>query len=701
MKLKRLFAVLLAGVLLFSSCSKTDLNTIPNDASSNDSSDISDPMKQPTNTKIETPPATSYGYNFGEGDIDYSDGKMTLSPTLMGGETGTTVGFMVFIDGIPQMYTTETSSKPAYISNFNIEANSEKTHKLVIDAKVDAVCSKHVISVSSLLVPDFVPPLETPSFGNYHKILRNMSKVLSDEITDISSADEYKILKTENRVLTSEEKEEFNLGDEYGSGYTTECDLQQFERLENTFTLKGDESSLVATLCAYSTMPAVQDFRVTVFVNHKPVKINGDYDFIDVTMEGGKISQTEITLDNINIGDFVYCMAVPLVEGEMAMKSRSKIVISENNDNINENNTFDKNDDHASNSATMSNTENNSSNLENTGSSDQSNSTAGSSENPNNSDNNSSSDDIILNTSKLTPIFAIKNSFYANTQRDYSVYPALVKLNSNGEVEKTISNVYNANLHNDIIAVIKSGDILQNDIIVFDTVAGTTIMLLDEDLNVIKSLDISGIYGKFDFDEDRIVYVSENDREICCCDWNWSNHQTLLSLSNDQNGAEYFVDIKLGDGFVALNAQGKVSGADADFYGICDFSGNYEINRKDGINHSQVYGKTAVWGDRHTNVVGGVMPSGEIIIYQSGNFQSIKTENILESQDVFLTGENEFFTALGDDYAVVKQYSNGIKSGEIFLGAGNDADIVIRIREKVFVNVFGNNETFLKSWEMS
>lgn len=675
MKFKRLSVLLLSTILLVSGCSKTDPDSIPSGTTSNSNSEISDPMKQPTDQSSEAPPATSYGFNFGTEDIDYSDGQLTLSPMLIGGETPTRVGFMVFIDGIPQKYCSESSSEYSYISSFDVDENSEKTHKLTVDTVIDSDMPDHIISISTMLVPEFVPPLETPTFGNYHRILRNMSKKLSDGITDIAATSEYKALKAENRVLTNEEKEEYRLREEDGSGYTVECDLQQFKRLEKTFTLKSGENCLTATLCAYSTQPDVQDYRITIFVNNKPVKINGNYDFIDVTMEGGKISKTEITLENIKEGDFVYCFAAPLAEGEMAIKSASKMVISQN--------------DGANNSNDPSTSEiSSSSSSENSNSSDNVST-------PTESIGNISDGGTVVSNTNLTPAFAIGDYLYAETKRGSAVYPALCKVNSSGDVVKTIADVSGARIHGDKIAVVKySGD-------AFSVSENTSekIMLLDKDLNVVNSLDINDSYGKIDFDEDKIVYVN-NGNEICSCDWNWENHKTLFSLSSTPQGAQYFVDIKLGEGFVAFNAQATINDKDVDYYGVCDFSGNYEIYRKDGINYSQVYGKTSVWGDRHTDVVNGVMPSGNFVMYTNGTFQNFKTENVLESQDVFLTGENEFFTVIGDNYGVIKQYKNGSKICEISVGKGNSAANIVHTDSMLYANVIESSGRTMKCWEL-
>lgn len=648
MKLKQISVLLMASIVLISGCSNGNSSDIPSITSSeNTVGEISDPMKT-SDTSQQASPSSSYGLSFGADDIDLSGNLLKISPTLKGGESPTNAGFTVFIDGIPQKYCSENSSEYSYISGFDIEENSEKTHELTVEPIIDNDVSEHIISVSTILAPDFVPPLETPTFGNYHRILRNKSKKLSDEITGIAEVDEYKVLKAENRVLTNEEKEEYGLGEEYGTGYAVECDLQQFKRLESTFALKIGENCLAATLCAYSTMPDVQDYRVTVFVNHKPVKINGDYDCVDVTMEGGKISKTEITLENIKVGDFVYCIAAPLTEGEVAMKSTSKMVIG-----------------------------------------DKSSGSDSTSTPPAESSENISDDGTVVSSTSLKPVFAIGDNLYAETKRGSAVFPALCKVNSSGDVVKTLADVSNARVHGDKISAVKySGDTFS---------IGTNamkIMLLDKDLNVVKSLDISDTYGKIDFNEDRIVYVS-NDKEICSCDWNWENHRTLCSLST-----EYFVNINLGDGFVAFNAQAEINNKDTDFYGVCDFSGNYEIYRKDGINYSQVCGKTAVWGDRHTDVVNGVMPSGNFVMYTNGTFQNFTTENILESQDVFLTGENEFFTVIGDNYGVIKQYRNGVKIREISVGKGNSAANIVHTDSMLYAIVIESSGRTMKCWEL-
>ena len=57
------------------------------------------------------------------------------------------------------------------------------------------------------------------------------------------------------------------------------------------------------------------------------------------------------------------------------------------------------------------------------------------------------------------PIPIAGNYLYAETKRGSTVYPALCKVNSSGDVVKTLADVSGARTHGDDIAVVKySGD---------------------------------------------------------------------------------------------------------------------------------------------------------------------------------------------------------------------------------------------------
>ena len=681
MNIKRAKIVfILVGIMLLTGCAYNMDET-------SSRSEVSDPMQSQTDVSTVDSPGISYGLEFAPDDISLVGGKLTLSPKLECGETSTNVGLMVFVDGIAQEYSTESDADKQFIKRFDIEAETETTCNLIVDSKIYNDIDNHTINVVSLLAPEFKPTIDTPNFGVYHHMLRVPSIELSNEIVEVSSDESPKVLKADNSVLTKKQKE--LLGLQEGTSVTSVDLFQNGDALSNTYSKKKSEKGLELTLYAYSTIPIVEDFRIEFFVNHKPASFNDGYEYLDVKMEGEKITELEITLDDVRIGDFVYCIATPLIAGEVPYKSESKMVLDEDsatNDNI-------------------------------PGESKPGESTPSESKTGNSQENNSVPSSIHSNTvtqltKNVTPVFAIGNSAYFKERYGDAVY----KMNSNMEVEKKFEKKCQITVHDDKISAIiadthtisEGGRVTKND---NPTV---TIELLDSNFNTLRSAQVSKLFDKMtvyhaasniDFDENRIIYVSRNENgadELRCCDWDLKNINTLMTLPNStENIASDFETIFLTDSFIAFKASGQNQGTSEDFYGICDFKGNYQIYQKNGIsNKIQVVENTVMWSDEHVDVAGGSIPSGEVVLYKNGKFEKIQTENPIESQDAFLTGKDEFFTALSDG-EILRQYKNGSKSSEIALDTGERSLSIIRAGDKVFANIVKDGQYKLKFWELN
>lgn len=681
MKIKQASLSLLAGVLLLSGCNTKDIpDNIHSDISGN--FEISDPMQESSDGQQgQQIPSLSYGVYFTEENVSISNDKLIVSPKLMGDDSSTRVGIMVFVDGILQTYSTENSPEKNIMSIFDIEPKSEITHDLIIDAEIDGDINEHIVSVITMLAPEYVPTSDKPQFGFYHRILRPFSVKAPNEINKITSANNYNVLKAENSVLTQKQIDYFDLSD--GDGYATGFELLQSDNLyENYYTINDGADILSLKFYSYTTAPVVQDYRITFFVNHRPVKFNGNYDFLDIKLEGSKITEMDIQLKNIKSGDFVYCAAVPLIEGAHTEKSSSKMVLRQNDN---------------------SDTESDPNSAENN------NSSSGAAESdPNSSENNNSfvaapGSDIRV-SGELSPAFSIGDAVYARKYENSE----LLKLNSSGELIKALTNGYNATVHGDKIATVEKNIYIRdpNGALMPAEKPNVTLKLMDMDFNVIKSLEITDNIGsKYDFDENHIIYIcsnADNSKELRVCDWNLENEKVLMKLpSLDSNEARFFDEIALAEGYVAFTAQGEIGSKSVEYYGVCDFQGNHKLVRKDGISKEiQVIGDTALWYDKHVNVVGGKIPSGEVVIYRNGKFEVIKPENPIESQDVFLTDENEFFTALSDG-AVLRQYKNGAKVAEIPLENGEYIISVAHAGNKVFAGTKTGSEYKLRIWELS
>ena len=132
--------------------------------------------------------------------------------------------------------------------------------------------------------------------------------------------------------------------------------------------------------------------------------------------------------------------------------------------------------------------------------------------------------------------------------------------------------------------------------------------------------------------------------------------------------ASYFGGISLSNNFVAFTAYGNDGNIRAGFYGVCGFDGNYEIRRKDGIAAPQTNDTTAMWQDKYTDINSGEMPSGKIEIYKDGNFNTLNTEEIVESHRAFLSNSGEIITAAESGSWNLREYSEGNVVRKIGLG---------------------------------
>lgn len=687
MKTGKILIGLLAGALLLTGCAKQE---IPEDNSDADSiySEISDPMNVPEENNSHKVPSITYGAEFNAERVSLSDGKLVVKPKLMGGSSDTHIGIMIFVDGVLQKYSVENSDENNFMSMFDIKAESEKEYSLNVSAKVDDELDNHYISMATMLAPEYTATADNPNFGFYHKILGLMSISAPNEIKTVLSSEKHEILKAENSVLTQKQREKFGLDDEmFQQNSTTQFNLLQSDNpLEMKYVLPAGKNKLKLNFSALSTVSKVQDFRIMFFVNHEPVKFNGTKEYLDTTVEGDKITEQEIEIDDVKIGDFVYCIAVPLASNENTFKSESKLIVGENDQSL----TSGK-----QNSETVSSNDSSSSDTENTDNSSVSNISNNSKPTvPNTNANVSTGEfDNVKLSGKIIPRFAIGEDLYADSE------DGLCIIDLNGNVIKKSPNGSNFNIKGDKISMMwdNSSDISasQNGALTFIEPADKTITLnlLDKEFNEIKSVTITDNIGQcYSFDEMTIAYITENSEEIRTLGWDFNNPKTLMTLSS---GAR-FNSIVLGNGFIAFTYTDN-SGTN---YGICDLNGNVKEYGKDGITSAiQVIGGTALWRDEHVDTSSGQIPSGEVVLYRNGKFETVKTENAIESQNVFLIGENEFITAMLDS-GVLRQYKNGVKTGETSLEEGEYVFSAARVGNKIVVGTALGSDYRLRIWEI-
>jgi len=668
MKKTMLISSLIIASLLLAGCST---NKIPTEGSNYTVAD--DPMKTPFESQSNASESSSlttigsYGFDFSSEDISFSDDTLVLTPKLLGDETATDVGIMVLVDGIPQIYSTETSSEKFTLKEFKTE-NGEVPIKLLVDAKIDSQNVDHYVSILTIVAPNYMPSDDNVYFGNYHSGGSVGAKNLADNDTYMSS-DTLKILKTESSVFTKEQRERYQLGESQNIIYFDIFRDKSKPMLERAISDGIEENTLSLTFSGFSSGHEGGSYRVTFYRNHELCLFNDGYSCLDMELEGGKIVEADIRLVGVNPGDFVYCVATPLFEGGNVFKSPSKMVLNENG--IEEGSIPE---------GKLPNSDN----------------TVSTDETVMNSSTNESSNYIVLD--KLVPQFSIGNRIYYLDNRENNTVLCASKNGTSIDKTLEIENLTKISYHGEYISVLKKSGSDYN------------ILLLDKELNTVKTQLISGILDEMsrltrvmvDFDSDNIIYVYrafDGGSELRCCDWNLENQKVLLELPNSgSEEASYFKGIAIAKNFIALTLGGKINNVDTDYYGIADFSGKSEIYRKDGIAEPQTNGKTALWTDKHVNT--GEYPSGELVLYD-GSFQTVNTVDRLESQRCFLQSDRTFLTITETGKGILRKYNQNNLIGKATVGNDIICGNLVEFGGRVFAYITENGNSKCVVWEMN
>lgn len=249
-------------------------------------------------------------YSFGFVDIsdstlqyEYTGEEVHIKYYVQGAEEDqnkeSKLGLLWFTDGIPQPYSIEyengTEEDEAYMHKFVLKGQEKKEFEVVFKPVAGKKGSSVGIIPATILQPDYQPDSEdNPNYGNYHNLSFNIPaelKIASD-VKETKSADKsVKVEKLSDEIL----KEYKNT---YGTEYTSDDTDPVFELKSDT----GENASVIHAQNGKFTL-RVQIYggeevtnRLTIFVNHEPVKINGK-DYSEFKTEKGKVCCIDLTVD--------------------------------------------------------------------------------------------------------------------------------------------------------------------------------------------------------------------------------------------------------------------------------------------------------------------------------------------------------------------------------------------------------------------
>ena len=216
------------------------------------------------------------------------------------------VGYMMFIDGIPQQY--RIGEEEGYVIPVDCEKGVTSTTLKVVPTVPDAE-GNHIVNFACMYYPSFRVSEEESHYGSYHNLSQllpwRIRGALSETDTAINTNVMYQPISEEikeqyvrvNRDGTVRKLYESVL---YSMFYQNGAETERFDGGENTqLVLFGGEE------CSY---------RVSLFVDHRPVAVFDGMAYADVTMKNEQMVIIDLDFSEIAFEDYscLYAILCPV-----------------------------------------------------------------------------------------------------------------------------------------------------------------------------------------------------------------------------------------------------------------------------------------------------------------------------------------------------------------------------------------------------
>lgn len=244
-----------------------------------------------------------------------NDNRLSIDYFINNGNEDCNIGILIFIDGIVQKYNVKGNSEE-YLHKFKMKKNSNTNFTLNLTPYIDNSSDKNDVYITTMLNPSFLPDAQHPSFGVNNKLSNPIPLSLNDSTHKVSPNNGYNNFTTE--IITDETRNQYMMLDnKTGLKKCTLDTITDFNLCENTSNntnqiniKKGEKINLIQKGLGGDNTT----YRTTVFIDHKPIKINYDYDYSDITIIKNKISQQKFQIETGDLSGkhIIYSISVPI-----------------------------------------------------------------------------------------------------------------------------------------------------------------------------------------------------------------------------------------------------------------------------------------------------------------------------------------------------------------------------------------------------
>lgn len=253
-------------------------------------------------------------------------------------------GWFLLVDALPQLTRLETFegeilSEEAYMHHFALDFSQWQDFYVILQPSHGEAGTRVGMIAGALLRPDFMPEnLENPSFDIFHALTATIPAEILIERNTVNSARGYTHTELESIPEEVIVLEEASLQE----GESFEEILVQFPRIglfpkeseldvhfSGIIPASGGQVDL--RMFVYGGHAVTS--RITLFVNHQPVQVNGA-DFVEIEMEVGQIAVVDLTLYVDELFHFNSLYAIMMTTGEDYLiqdiaKTRTLLLVNE------------------------------------------------------------------------------------------------------------------------------------------------------------------------------------------------------------------------------------------------------------------------------------------------------------------------------------------------------------------------------------
>lgn len=274
--------------------------------------------------------------NTGESYIIYNGGELKVEYSVCAtGMTEQGVGFMIFINGEPQLYRTDEEDYK-YMHNFYFEDNVENTISFYLIPTTGQKGETLELCIASIYYPDYLPDMvNSKGFGIYHHMLESIYLLKYDETPPMNyDKSEYVSETASLRIESVSNIDDTTKQEE--SNFVLSLYMDDQDVTAGNYYIVDEEEYI--HICLEISGIELAEYRCTFFINHTPISCSPENTLqIQTKTNQLTVVEADINTSLLSGKDIFYVVLVPLNKTEISNnigleKSNSVLIVSQDID---------------------------------------------------------------------------------------------------------------------------------------------------------------------------------------------------------------------------------------------------------------------------------------------------------------------------------------------------------------------------------